>query len=108
MKTILKKNKRGVSLTRSIIKQPSKTAPENQISKETLFNNPNNNNNSEPQTVEHTSDEPKVSPQIVRITFDSINLYLENIKSFYLNEAAKLNQSVTKIENQIIYYNMNK
>ena len=107
MKTILKKNKRGVSLTRSIIKRPSKTAPENKISKETSFNTPNNNN-SEPQTVEYASDEPKVSPQIVRITFDSINLYLENIKSFYLNEAAKLNQSVTKIENQINYYNMNK
>ena len=43
----------------------------------------------------------KVSPQIIRTTFDSINVYLENMKSFYINQAEKLNATVKQLDQKV-------
>lgn len=43
----------------------------------------------------------KVSPQIIRTTFDSINVYLENMKAFYINQAEKLNATVKQLDQKV-------
>lgn len=103
MKCINQNKKRLASVSRS--KKPVKTSKNYTIdskvankSKEKLKEN---TIETKQTSKNDESSKLKVSPEIVRTTFDSINVYLENMKAFYLYQVEKLNASVKTIDQNI-------
>lgn len=104
MKCINQNKKRLASVSRS--KKPTKTTKNYIISSKKDENKSKekfNDNQIESQQTEknNETEKLKVSPQVVRTTFDSINVYLENMKAFYLYQIEKLNENVKKIDQKI-------
>lgn len=106
MKCINQNKKRLASVSRS--KKPTKATKNKNytICSKKDENKPKekfNDNQIESQQTgkNNESEKLKVSPQVVRTTFDSINVYLENMKAFYLYQAEKLSENVKKIDQKI-------
>ena len=81
MKCINQNKKRLSSVSRS--KKPAKTQKTYIVDSKKTENKSNdlineNKNESQPKLKIEESTEFKVSPQVIRTTFDSINVYLEN------------------------------